>query len=150
MSAYSGEYEDILQPFLDAMRYKLHVNRHKGVNWSQNSIEDLFKRLRGEVDELEEAIKQGNTVEMLLESADVANYACILSHLAIKSAVAGKGSDKATWGKTPTTIENVCSCKTEADCYGGSTLTNIECAVEKGKRMLSENVNARHVKQGTL
>lgn len=88
MSCYNGEYEKEFRPFIDAMRYKAWRNRHKG-RWESLSLQDTLKLLRQEVDELEEAIAGGNTIEILLESADVGVFAMIASSIAIKLAHEG-------------------------------------------------------------
>lgn len=99
MPAYKGEFEDVLRPFVDAMRHKLASNKYKGKrNWEDDSPETLLKRLKEEIDELEEAIKGGNQIEILLEAADVGNFAMMVSNVAIALAAGGNGSDQA---KTP-------------------------------------------------
>lgn len=94
MPAYKGEYEDVLRPFVDAMRHKLASNKHRGTrSWQTMSPDDLLKMLKKEVDELAEAIKGGNQIEILLEAADVGNFAMMLSNVAIALAAGGNGSD---------------------------------------------------------
>ena len=95
MPAYKGEYEDVLRPFVDAMRYKLASNKHRGKrNWQDLSPEALLNMLKKEVNELEEAIKSGNQIEILLEAADVGNFAMMVSNVAIALAAGGNGSDQ--------------------------------------------------------
>lgn len=87
MPAYKGEYEDVLRPFLDAMRHKLASSKHRGKRkWQEVPLGDLLKLLKGEIVELEEAIAGGNTVEMLLEAADVGNFAMMVANVAIQQA----------------------------------------------------------------
>lgn len=94
MPAYKGEHEDVIRPFVDSMRYKLAVNRHKGTSadWEKLDPDALLKRLADEVEELREAIAGGNCTEIMLEGADIANFAMIISYIAIRRAAAGKGS----------------------------------------------------------
>lgn len=93
MPQYNGEHEDVLRPFVDAMRHKLASNKHKAARrWQEDSPETLLERLKGEVQELEDAIKGGNTVEMLLEAADVGNYSMMVATVAIALAAGGQGS----------------------------------------------------------
>lgn len=66
--------------FVDAMVYKLKVHHKKG-KWENLSPAQCLELLRGEVAELEEAITGGNMIEGLLESADVGNFALIMSSL---------------------------------------------------------------------
>jgi len=58
---------------------KMRMNAHKG------DIEDvdplaLIKKMRGEVDELEEAIQKGDIMHIIEESADVFNFLVALTH----------------------------------------------------------------------
>lgn len=69
MSKYA-EAEAIIR---DMARVKMTLNSHKG------RIEDvdpriLIGRLKDEVEELEEAIKSKNIIDVLEEAADVQNY----------------------------------------------------------------------------
>jgi len=81
------EIEDLtpsIRRFIDAMIYKLNRNAHKG-KWEDLNTHTAFERLIGEVDELHEAIlKKDNSVETLLEAADVANFALILANIAVE------------------------------------------------------------------
>lgn len=92
MSKYDGSHEDILLPFVDAMRYKLSANRHKGKRWDENTLEQLFEKAKAELDELQEAIAGGNRTEILLESADLSNFAMFIASKALKQAAMGTGS----------------------------------------------------------
>ncbi len=76
---YRGE----IARFVEAMVYKLGVHSKKG-KWEGQTIESRIPKLKDEVVELEEAIKRGNMVEVLLEAADVANYALIISAKALE------------------------------------------------------------------
>ena len=64
------------------MVYKLSKNAHKG-KWSDLDVDAAFARMEGERVELQEAMVNGNTVEVLLEAADVANFALILANIAV-------------------------------------------------------------------
>lgn len=73
-----------LQRFFDAMVYKLRRNAHKG-RWEDMDLNDALPRLREEVDELQEAIAAGSTMEITMEAADVANFALIVANIALES-----------------------------------------------------------------
>ena len=66
-----------VKAFAAMMEYKLKKNDHKG-NFENTDVDFLLKRLKEEVDELEIAIKSESYFEVMLEAADVANFACIL------------------------------------------------------------------------
>ena len=70
-----------LKLFFEAMVYKLARNANKG-RWEDLDVDSSMIRLREEVQELAEAIDTGNGVEMLMEAADVANFAMILADIA--------------------------------------------------------------------
>lgn len=76
-------YATEIQRFIDAMIYKLARNAHKG-KWESLSFREAVDLLEKEVEELKEAIQGGNMVEVLLESADVGNFALIVSSMAIE------------------------------------------------------------------
>lgn len=76
-------YAEELRRHIDAMVYKLKVHAKKG-KWENIDLAQTQELLRAEVDELSDAIKSGNMVEVLLESADVSNYALIISSIAIE------------------------------------------------------------------
>lgn len=82
-------YDRDLKVFIDAMRYKLDKNSHKG-KWEGLDLKKALELLRLEVTELEEAIAKGNEIEIVLEAADVANFALITSSIAIKKAAGDK------------------------------------------------------------
>lgn len=87
MSKISTDYDNEVKQFTDAMRYKLHANRHKG-KWEGATIENLFALLRKEVDELEAEINSPNQNQMaiILEAADIGNFAMIISNIAMRMA----------------------------------------------------------------
>lgn len=74
-----SDYDREIAALVDAMRYKLKVHKAKGHlanrDGERYSIEEVLELLRGEVEELEEAIASGSPIETILEAADVANYA---------------------------------------------------------------------------
>lgn len=76
-------YEPQLKAFFDAMVYKLARNAHKG-KWEGATIRDMIQRGREELDELEEAVRGGNTLDIILESADAANFAMMAASVAIR------------------------------------------------------------------
>lgn len=90
MPAYDGRHDRELRMFTDAMRAKLASNRRKG-RWEGVNLQKALAKLRGEVRELEEAIKGGNVTEILLEGADVGNWAMIITTIAIEAAMKGNG-----------------------------------------------------------
>lgn len=76
------EYEHDLHRFFDAMLYKLDKNSKKG-KWESYQLGDALLLLKGEVEELKEALENRNTVEIVLEAADIANFALITANIAI-------------------------------------------------------------------
>lgn len=89
MPAYKGEYEDVLRPFMDGMRYKLSTNKHKGRAWDEYTLEQLLGRAQEELEELRQAVTGGNRIEVLLEACDVANFCMMIATLALKQASEG-------------------------------------------------------------
>jgi hypothetical protein len=83
IASLMAEIEEDLRFFQDAMRYKLEKNAHKG-RWERLDIANALLLLKQEVDELEESIAKGNNVEIIMESADVANFAMICAVIATK------------------------------------------------------------------
>lgn len=75
-------YRDDLRRFIDAMVYKLAKNASKG-KWEAMPLEAALELLNKEVVELDEAIaSKRNFVEVLLEAADVGNFAMIAASIA--------------------------------------------------------------------
>lgn len=70
-----------LKLFFEAMLYKLARNVHKG-RWEDLNLQTSVARLKGETHELVAAIDSGNSVEILMEAADVANFAMIVADIA--------------------------------------------------------------------
>lgn len=77
------QYKDDIRRFVDMMLYKLGKNAHKG-RWEKFTVDDAFTRIQEELEELNQAMKGGNSVEIQMESADVANFALILSSVVIE------------------------------------------------------------------
>lgn len=77
------DYRTEIARFVEAMVYKLGVHSKKG-KWENLPMPRALDLLDGEVKELREAIERGNMVEVLLEAADVANYALIISAKALE------------------------------------------------------------------
>lgn len=73
-----------LQRFFDAMIYKLRRNRHKG-RWENVDLALATKRLGDEIAELNLAISDGSTAEILMEAADVGNMALIVGAVALEA-----------------------------------------------------------------
>lgn len=67
-----------LAMFAQYMEHKLKLNDHKG-GWEKCTIEDLFNKLRREVDELEVAIKEEPSLNVAFEAADIANFAMMIT-----------------------------------------------------------------------
>lgn len=74
-------YEDDIRRFVHAMVYKLKVHHRKG-RWEDIGIDKAVSRLAEEVMELDEAVKDGNLIEILTEAADCANFALIVASIA--------------------------------------------------------------------
>src|SRR5690606_26627211 len=77
-----AQYAPDIQRFVDAMVYKLGRNAHKG-RWEDRNQAVNMGLLQKEVEELTEAINRGNMVEIMLEAADIANFALIASAIAM-------------------------------------------------------------------
>ena len=80
-SSVIDRYEADIIEFNDAMMYKLKVHQSKG-HWEDADLLEMLRRLREEVEELNEATLEGNSIEIMLEAADVANFALIIQWLA--------------------------------------------------------------------
>lgn len=76
-----GEYDDVLLPFVDGMRYKMSNSKrwHGTRSWETATPLQLLEHLRGEVGELEEALRDGSPLEGFLEAVDVANLAAMIA-----------------------------------------------------------------------
>lgn len=71
-------YTNDIRRFVHAMLYKLAKNAHKG-RWESMSMQGEYDKLLVEVEELRAAMEGRNTVDIMLEAADVANYALIIA-----------------------------------------------------------------------
>lgn len=87
-----------LTRFWSAMIYKLRKNVHKG-KWEDVDLPKGLSMLVGEVEELRLAIEEASYAEILLEGADSANMAMIITSVALNSLP--KAEDQATTQKTP-------------------------------------------------
>lgn len=77
------QYENDIRRFVDAMLFKLELHKLKG-RWSDETMQKVMQKLAGEVNELQQAINHGNTIQIILEAADVANYAMIAASIAVE------------------------------------------------------------------
>ena len=77
------EYRVEVEMFLSAMAHKLHQNRHKG-KWEDLSLGRAVALLEEEMKELKEAIARDSPVEILMECADVANFALIIASIRLR------------------------------------------------------------------
>lgn len=92
MSTESQELA-LVGPFVERMLRKLRQNAHK-THWSRSDFRYLMVRLRSETRELAEAWKRRGRpmtkedAEVIAnECADVANFAAMISEMALKQAV---------------------------------------------------------------
>jgi NTP pyrophosphatase (non-canonical NTP hydrolase) len=74
-------YKDDIRRFVHAMIYKLKIHHKKG-RWEDKTMAEYFPLLSGECGELNEAIADGNLLEILTEAADCANMALIIASIA--------------------------------------------------------------------
>jgi NTP pyrophosphatase (non-canonical NTP hydrolase) len=74
----SDKFRDEIDHFAQAMEYKLKRNDHKG-GWEGADVSGLLDKLTEEVEELKEAIKNGNRYEITMEAADIANYSLMIA-----------------------------------------------------------------------
>jgi NTP pyrophosphatase (non-canonical NTP hydrolase) len=77
-------YGPSLKRFFDAMVFKLRRNAHKG-RWEDVLLASAIQGLERERLELEQAVIHGNTSEILMEAADVANQALIAAEIALEA-----------------------------------------------------------------
>lgn len=79
-----AQYGPDIRRFIEAMVYKLAKNAHKG-KWEGLSIEQAHDLLKREVSELDvEVHGSRNMVAVMLEAADVANFALIVAAIAME------------------------------------------------------------------
>lgn len=72
--------------FAQYMEHKLKLNDHKG-GWTEKSNQKLLELLRGEVEELANAIAGEPNLNIMFEAADVANYAMMIAWNILRSQV---------------------------------------------------------------
>lgn len=77
-------YAPDLRRFFDAMIFKLRKNQHKG-QWEEYSAYEVLGLIEAEVKELRTAMTEGNSMEIVLEAADIGNFALIAANIAIAS-----------------------------------------------------------------
>lgn len=77
------DYYPSLIRFFDAMIFKLRRNAHKG-KWEKVPLLRAMSALDNEAAELREAVSHGNTSEILMEAADVANQALIVAEITLE------------------------------------------------------------------
>jgi NTP pyrophosphatase (non-canonical NTP hydrolase) len=75
--------------FSDAMEHKLRLKDYKG-GWHDVPLDKLFDFLQGEVQELKDAVSEGNTFDIMAEAADVGNYAMMIMDNAIRRITDGQ------------------------------------------------------------
>lgn len=69
--------------FFDAMIYKFRRNAHKG-RWEDVAIGQALVETQKEMAELAAALKSGSSAEILMEAADVANWAVMLANISLE------------------------------------------------------------------
>lgn len=77
--------------FSDAMEHKLRLKDYKG-GWHDIPLDKLFQLLQGEVQELKDAVAEGNTFDIMAEAADVGNYAMMIMDNAIRRITNGESN----------------------------------------------------------
>lgn len=77
------DYDKYMKLIGDAQRYKLRINAHKG-DLGSCPVPTLMQLLKREVAELQEAIDRGSEIEVILESADLMNFALGIAISAIR------------------------------------------------------------------
>ena len=76
-------YSDDIRRFVHAMIFKLRIHHRKG-RWEGKTMAEYLPLLVGEIEELDEAMKGGNLIEILTEAADCANMAMIIASIAVE------------------------------------------------------------------
>jgi phosphoribosyl-ATP pyrophosphohydrolase len=69
----------VVKWFAEQMHRKLTENRHKKFSWRKESGHSLFRKLRKECVELEEAMERRDKDDIIKECADVANFAMMIA-----------------------------------------------------------------------
>lgn len=77
-----AQYAHDIRRFVDAMLFKLEKNAEKG-RWETYSVQDAFSLMQKEVEELFRELG-GNSMKVVMEAADVANFAMIVASIAVE------------------------------------------------------------------
>lgn len=78
-----GPYDKELGIFMSVMRHKLERNAHRG-RWQDADVSKVLDAIDAEVRELRDAVASGDPAEVMLEAADVANFALIVAFVALR------------------------------------------------------------------
>ena len=78
-------YEADFKRFWDGQVFKMRRNSHKG-KWEDVPLDRALTGLDGEVAELKDAVINGNVMEIMCESHDVANMALIVAAIGLEKA----------------------------------------------------------------
>jgi NTP pyrophosphatase (non-canonical NTP hydrolase) len=78
MKRTDDQINDDIAVLLRAMLDKLEANKSKPY-WDKESLLTLAKLMQGEVDELVDAILHGSQQDIIMEAADVANFAMMIA-----------------------------------------------------------------------
>ena len=105
------EYDEWLKWLVEAQRYKLRLNAKKGF-LGDVPPDRLLTLLKGEIAELEDAAARGSQVEMILEAADIANFALGFVIAAVKGL---KKEEEPVTSDLPTPVDicGKCHCSVE-------------------------------------
>lgn len=82
-----------VKTFAQCMEHKLLKNDHKG-GWEEQTNEELFRLLRLEVNELEDAMRNEPTLNIVFEAADIANFAMMIAWNALRQLVTPEQESK--------------------------------------------------------
>lgn len=77
------KYDDALEAIKLSAKVKMVLNYHKG-DIANCSPEDIIAMLRSEVDELERAVFNKETIDVIEEAGDVHNFLVALVHQRIE------------------------------------------------------------------
>lgn len=86
-------YEDDIERAFGAAIYKLARNTNKG-KWETLDMATALKLLVNEVSELSEAVREGNSIDIVMETADVMNFALIVSSIALAGRKVNEGPNR--------------------------------------------------------
>lgn len=96
-----ADYDRYLRLLTDAMRYKLRLNAHKG-DIGDVPMERLRQLLLDELKELDDAVARDSEIEIILETADLCNFA--LGYLIAAVRNMGKHDDGVRTGVSGTVL----------------------------------------------